>query len=884
MTTPASSPPVARSTEEDSYLRYKVVFLNSIFGLAAAFSLGIGIFRVAQTPLLAAIDFVFAGAAVALLAYLRHHRQRVEGIATLALVMAFALFLAIYLLAPHQTNRLSLFFLLSAAAFFLKGLRTGLAWLGLIVAAIVGVHLAAPTGTSFTAFDIFTTCVYLVALFAIFWNYESFKVEQLVREREQALQQIVDERWRLAVEGAGDAIWDWDIAARRFHHSRSYGAMLGYDGDLIDGDPERVRGLLHPDDEPGASAHLREYLGGDETGQYVSEQRMRCSDGSYKWILCRGRIALRDADGRPLRMVGTHVDVTERKRAEEALRESRRALADEHALLQGVLDNAPLAVWLASPDGRLRFVNRGFLDWIGVDEAKALQVASYAELMPASLAQSCLDSDRACLARNGPFLAREQATLGDGVERQFEVTKLPLHDAAGAVQGIIGLAADVTERVAHERQLEHLAHFDTLTGVPNRALLADRLAQALARTRRERGLMAVCYIDLDGFKPINDTLGHDAGDKVLVEVTRRIRDAVRGDDTVARLGGDEFVVLLVGLERAEECGGSLQRLLDRIREPIAVHGETIAVSASIGVALYPEDDQDAETLLRHADQAMYVAKQSGRNRYHLFDPASDQRTRSHHELLQQVRRGLDGDEFELHYQPKIELATRRLVGVEALARWRHPQRGLLPPAEFLRAIEGTELEIEFGEWVIATAFAQLRRWRGAGQNFEVSINISAHHLQSPEFAGRLRQAMPCRRPPTGCHHCLQVEVLETTALEDLGRVGELIRECRGFGIGFALDDFGTGYSSLAYLSKLDVDTLKIDQSFVRDMTTDRGDHAVVQGIVALARAFDMTSVAEGVETAEHFQALLDMGCEVGQGYGIGRPMPAAELADWTPGL
>ena len=437
-----------------------------------------------------------------------------------------------------------------------------------------------------------------------------------------------------------------------------------------------------------------------------------------------------------------------------------------------------------------------------------------------------------------------------------------------------------SEHLEQEKQLENIAHFDVLTGVPNRMLLADRLAQALARTKREQGLMAVCYLDLDGFKSVNDNFGHEAGDQVLVEVTRRIKETIREDDTVARLGGDEFVLLLVGLQAPEECVSSLHRLLLAINQPVQLREKSLRISASIGVSLYPEDEQDADTLLHHADQAMYIAKQSGKNRYHLFDAKNDQRARSHHALLQQIRHGLQHGEFELYYQPKVDLAARRMVGAEALIRWHHAQRGLLQPEEFLRVIENTELEVELGNWVIASACAQLRQWRQDGHEVEVSINISAYHLQSADFINKLRDEMQhcCPRP---CHRCLQIEVLETVALEDIARVGEIIKTCREFGVGFALDDFGTGYSPLTCLSKLEVDALKIDQSFVRVMLEEKGAHAIVQGIIGLAHAFDRTVVAEGAEHAAHFQALLEMGCPIVQGYGIAKPMPASALLAWS---
>ena len=556
-----------------------------------------------------------------------------------------------------------------------------------------------------------------------------------------------------------------------------------------------------------------------------------------------------------------------------------RLADDDQELFQSILDNAPLAIWMTDASGRMRFINRRLSDALGIDEARFLAAGHYTELLPSVVALRCRQADRDCLAKEAPHLSKEWLQFVDGRVHLLEITRVRLLNPDGSLRGIVGMAADVTERMEHEKQLERVAHYDALTGVPNRQLLADRLAQALARTKREKGLMAVCHLDLDGFKPINDRHGHGAGDKVLVEVTRRIKEAVREDDTVARLGGDQFVVLLVGLQATEECVGSLQRLLESIQQPIAVKDAVLAITASIGVAIYPEDEQDADTLLRHAGQAMHLAKQAGRNRYHLFDAVSDQRARSHHKLLQEIRQGLAAGEFELYYQPKVDMASRRLVGAEALIRWNHPQRGLLLPDDFLRTVEDTELEIELGDWMLRTAIGQLQRWHAEGFTLELSVNVSAYYLQSPGFVAKL-QATATQLAAMGALRHLQIEVLETAALEDIGRIDALIGACREFGVGFALDDFGTGYSSIAYLSKLDVDTLKIDQSFVRDMLQDKGDHAIVLGIIALARAFDMGIVAEGVESAAHYDALLQMGCEVGQGHAIGRPMPARELAGW----
>ncbi len=453
-----------------------------------------------------------------------------------------------------------------------------------------------------------------------------------------------------------------------------------------------------------------------------------------------------------------------------------------------------------------------------------------------------------------------------------------VRDAEGKLTHYVGMFSDISERKEIEAKVEFLAYHDALTGIPNRVLLGDRMKQGIAQTAREQNMMAVCYLDLDGFKPINDTLGHEAGDQVLIEVAKRIGRTIRGGDTISRLGGDEFVVLLLALERGEECVSTLDRLLDVLAQPFTIGKHLIQVSASIGVCIYPLDDEDPDTLLRHADQAMYKAKQSGKNCFHIYDPALDQRAREQNDLLKNISLGLEQKQFELYYQPKIDLRTQKLMGVEALIRWHHPVRGLLPPGEFLRHVENTEVDIQLGEWVIASALAQLNQWRNAGLDIEVSVNISGYHLESARFLERLQQQL-AKYPeiPSGR---FQVEVLETVALNDIGIVQGIIESCRKLGVEFALDDFGTGYSSLSYLSRLPVDVLKIDQSFVRAMLEDKGGLAIVQGIIALASAFNRKTVAEGVETLEQYHALLEMGCELGQGYVIARPMPAAEIMNW----
>ncbi len=450
-------------------------------------------------------------------------------------------------------------------------------------------------------------------------------------------------------------------------------------------------------------------------------------------------------------------------------------------------------------------------------------------------------------------------------------------DSLGTVTHYVGISSDISLLKQHESKLEHLAHYDALTSIPNRVLLADRMKQGIAQAKRERTMLGVCYLDIDGFKPVNDNFGHQAGDQVLIEIARRIGNTLREGDTVARLGGDEFVVLLPNLNHLEECIATLNRINEAIAQPFHIQEQTVCLTTSIGVSIFPSDNKDTDELLRHADQAMYVAKQSGKNRFHFFDPMYDQQHQAYHEAMLRIQEGLDNDEFELYYQPKVNLCTRKVVGAEALIRWNHPERGLLLPNAFLNDIRNSELEIKVGEWVIETALAKLMEWCEADFSINVSVNIAACHLQSTGFVQYLEKTI-CLYPDLPFER-LHIEILETAALEDFSVVASTIKACRHLGVLFSLDDFGTGYSSLSYLHHLPIDTLKIDQTFVRDMLVDKGDNAIVKGVIAISKAFELNTVAEGIETMEHFHALHALGCEFGQGYAIARPMPASVFHD-----
>ena len=460
------------------------------------------------------------------------------------------------------------------------------------------------------------------------------------------------------------------------------------------------------------------------------------------------------------------------------------------------------------------------------------------------------------------------------------LTITAVRDPLGEVQHYVGLFADITQHKEQQRQLEHIAHYDALTGLPNRVLLSDRLSMAIRHAERRNQRIALVYLDLDGFKTINDTYGHSVGDELLIQVSRRMQATMRESDTIARLGGDEFVAILADLNDIEASLPLYTRLLQAAAEPVHVGKLLLNVSASLGITFYPQVEKlEADQLLRQADQAMYKAKLAGKNTYHIFDADHDRSLRGHHESLERIRKALVEHEFVLYYQPKVNMRNGTVIGAEALIRWQHPKRGLLPPAVFLPVVEGHPLELDIDEWVMEQAFKQLVQW--GERAVPISVNIGARQLQRPEFIERLHVLL--NTYPQISPRMLEIEVLESSALGDITQIAAVIKQCRQLGLRFALDDFGTGYSTLTYLKRLASDFLKVDQSFINDMLDDPDDLSILQGVLGLATAFRSEAIAEGVETPAHGEMLLKLGYQLAQGYAIAHPMPATELPGWIDG-
>jgi len=664
------------------------------------------------------------------------------------------------------------------------------------------------------------------------------------------------------LSGLFDALTDFifilDESGRILHYNRAVADGLGYGPDKLLGQPIAT---VNPEN--------LQKIANDSMIDVIAGRRISCPlpilHASGAQVMIDMRITHGYWNGLPALIV-TSQDITERLAAEE-----RQQLA------ASVFDNAHEGIMITDAKGRIVEVNSTFSELTGYPRDEA--IGQTPDLLKSG------HHDPAFYTQMWQKIGEEGYWRGEIWNRKKSgeifvelLTISTVRNRNGEIANFVAIFSDITVIKQHQQRLEHLAHYDALTQLPNRMLLGDRLQLAMAQTERSGKMLAICYLDLDNFKPINDQFGHSAGDFLLIEVAQRLKTCVRAGDTVSRLGGDEFVLLVSNLADLHECDYAVSRIISALTQPFRISEHNITISASIGVTLYPHDGSDADTLLRHADQAMYAAKQGGRNRHHLFDPENDRRTRVRREELLRIREGLAHGEFELYFQPKVNMRKGSVIGAEALIRWQHPDEGLLLPGRFLPIIEDSDLDVELGDWVIQEALRQMEDWHAQGIDLPVSINISGKHLQHEGFSRRLAELLAAH--PNLAPGLIELEVLETAALEDMANVAELFGECRRLGVSFALDDFGTGYSSLTYFRQLPANVLKIDQSFIRNMLDDADDLAIVEGVIGLTQAFRRQVIAEGVETVEHGLVLLLLGCDMAQGFGIAHPMPAALLPEW----
>nr|WP_280818808.1 EAL domain-containing protein [Thiorhodococcus minor] len=661
-------------------------------------------------------------------------------------------------------------------------------------------------------------------------------------------------------------IADGDGRIRRAN--AAWGDLLGYDGETLIG-----RSVLDCVDraDVGAMARVLRSLG--RASEHVRlECRMRCKGGEAR-ILAWSIAAQPEA--RLIYAVGQ--DLTEQRAKDAKLTQAGTRYRE---LVEHMSDG--VAVYRAIDQGRdfvVAQLNPAGEQITGVSAREALGrplLDAFPGLAATGLKDVLQRVYRSGEAEQVPMLRYADERRDQWIEGR--VYKLPSGD-------VVGVFSDVTRRRLTEqtledalKRLESLAYYDQLTGLPNRRLLLDRLQQAMQVADREHSQVAVCYLDLDDFKPINDELGHEAGDGLLRIVAERLRASVRPGDTVARWGGDEFALVLADVGRPGVCAQTLDRILRGLAASNLIEGQPRRISASIGVTLYPKDAADADGLLRHADHALYLAKQGGRNNYQFFDAREDRLAAANRAMLEAIGRAISSDELRLLYQPIVNMRSGRMDGVEVLVRWQHPERGLLLPVDFMPSIEGIELSRRLDLWVLDHALAQQTAWLEAGLQLKLRVNVSTHSLRTSGFLQEI--ACLLDRYPEARPRGLALEIAESAALAQIDDIASVIGQAELLGISFALDDFGTGFCSLNLFRRLHAPVLKIDRSFVDQMLSDAEDAHVVEGVIGLARAFRREVIAEGVETLAQGQRLLDMGCELAQGYGIAPPMAAAEVSSW----
>jgi len=670
------------------------------------------------------------------------------------------------------------------------------------------------------------------------------------------------ERLQLALEGSSASLWDTDLRTGEVYLSEGWAEFLGQPRVPTRTTLEALMQMVHPEDLARVTRESMQAVKGERDG-YAGEHRVRLPSGSWKWVLSRGKVVERDpVTGRALRMAGTNLDISEHRKAREALAEREKRFHD-------VLEASGEYVWETDTAWRYTFLSErveavlGYLrhemigraprEFMPLGEARAMD-EWFAQR--ASHAEAFRDHVQRSIAKSGRVIWQS-------------VTGVPVFDSAGKLAGYRGTAADITARKQAEERIEYLATRDALTGLPNRALLADRAGQAILTAARSRAGLALLFLDLDRFRLITDSLGHAAGDALLRAVAERLGATLRRDDTLARIGGDEFVLLWNGLKTNQDAITLAQRALAILARPFTFEDRALSVTASIGISVYPGDGRDFGELLKNAAAAAHHAKETGRNGFSFFSPELNARALARLEMEHDLRAALARGELLLHWQPVVSSNPARaggqMVGAEVLVRWRHPQDGMRMPDSFIPAAEDCGLIRPLGKWTLERALSQIGAWRRAhGQDLWFALNVSAQELAQGElYVAQVAEMLAANQVPGAC---IELEITERALMSHLEENVETLRKLGRLGVRVAIDDFGTGYSSLAYLRQLPIDKLKIDRSFLRELDAHPHDVTIVQTIAAMAKALGLRVAAEGVESEAQLARLQAIGCDEWQGH------------------
>lgn len=700
-----------------------------------------------------------------------------------------------------------------------------------------------------------------------------------------SLQDSAQESLEAFFSATGVGMWEWDIQTEVLTVNESWSKTIGYSAvDLQSITISNWLAKLHPQDLIKAKNMLTKHYAG-ELDFFEIEIRLKHKSGHYIWVLVLGKLVGSDEQGNPQRMIGSHREITKRKDKDVQLLINSQLLEDAQQL-------GRFGGWqLDLQTKKLFWTNETYLILeTSPEEFNPTVDTVFKCYLPDS--QNILSEALHQAIHHGVGYDLElesYTTKGNKIDVRTTCT-VTLEE--GVPVTLSGIFQDISDQKTNQRKLEKSnldladansaltlsANYDALTGLPNRKLLGNLIDQALSKSLQTNKYVAIVCIEVDGFKKVNDTYGENLRNRLVKKVVSQFTRILREGDTLSRIGGDEFVVIINNLSKPSASDAIVSRLLKSVSGTLLVKKKSLKITTSAGLTCYPLDNVSRDELIKHADHAMYIAKQKGINNRHVFDIEKDVAEKHHNEELRRIAQALKDDEFLLYYQPKVDLRTNEVVGFEGLIRWDHPDNGLLAPAMFLPVVENDILGIEMGRWVINKALLQLQYALSIGYDIPISVNISPLHLQHDEFVSDLKEILS--RYPNFKAGSLEFEILETSALKDIDIVSTVIRECNKLGVLSSIDDFGTGYSSLTYLRRLPADFLKIDQSFVKGVLTSSDDKAIVQGIIELAKIFNLKVVAEGVETPEHGEILLSMGSYIAQGYGIAKPMPAKDILTW----
>ncbi len=679
------------------------------------------------------------------------------------------------------------------------------------------------------------------------------------RQTEQTLRKL-----SLAVKQAADSVIITDPQGCIEYVNPAFETLTGYRaGEITGATPSILRSGCH---DQHYYQRLWSTIGRGEIFRDTVINRRKDGELFYEEQVIT---PLKDEQGNITHFVSTGRDITARVQAEEA----RIRLAE-------ILEATPDMVAILEPGGGLRYLNGAGRRMLGMGLQDDIEKRNLQDIFPESVAQQLLTDVIPAAYRDGAWTGETVLRLVDGNEMPVSQVVLVHRDADGEIDYVSTITRDISERKQFEAELQHRATHDSLTDLPNRFFLIDRLTFALERARRHGNYVAVIFLDMDNFKRVNDSLGHAAGDALLQQVARRLMGCLRPNDTVARHGGDEFTIVLDDLVHAENVLVVLRKLRSAFERPISVGSHEVYVTFSTGIALYPDDGSRVEDLLRNSDTAMYRAKSSGSSQYRFYAPDMNARGHEFLTLEADLRHALEHDEFCLYYQPQIRVFDGRIAGVEALIRWQHPTRGLVSPADFIPLLENSGLIIPVGEWVLREACKMHRAWRDAGfQGQRISVNVSAAQFNDEDLLDKVRRVIREEAMPP---QMLELEITENIVMQDPENAAAILKVLHDLGVRTAIDDFGTGYSSLAYLKRFPLNVLKIDRAFVGDLGRDAGDAVIVEASISLAKKLGLDVVAEGVEIAEQFDFLRRNDCDLVQGFYLSRPVSGTDLMGLLP--